>query len=290
MRLAALNLYPVKSLRGLAVDDVLVDSLGAVGDRRFLIVDPAGVFMTQRSVPGMARVGALLEDASLALRCEGFGEIRVRRAPDPEAPLIPVRVWKSEGLQAEDCGGAPAAWLTAVLGTRCRLVRIGPAFRRQVACEGARPEDTVGFADGFPFLVLSEASLSDVNRRIEGAGGLAVPMNRFRPNLVVSGCEPYSEDGWRRIRIGQVVLRAAGPCSRCIITTTDQSSGARGVEPLRTLAGYRRDSRAPEKVNFGQNLVHEVKSGVLRVGDPVEILEMQEPFSRRQGPVSPTSS
>ena len=273
MHLAALHIHPVKSLRALAVESAEVDALGAVADRRFMVADPDGTFLTQRSVPRMALVGAFLDDAHLTLRAEGFGEVRVRRAPDPDAPLVSVRIWSSEGLKAEDCGGAAAAWLGAALGLPCRLVRIGPAFRRPVNPARARPGDLVGFADGYPFLGVGQASLADLNRRIEASGGGPVPMSRFRPNLVIAGCEPYAEDGWRRIRIGGVVLRVAGPCKRCVITTTDQATGERGAEPLRTLARYRRNLEEPSLVNFGQNLVHEVKSGRLRVGDPVEVLE-----------------
>jgi len=273
MHLAALHIYPVKSLRGLAVQSAQVDPLGCVGDRRFLVVNPGGVFLTQRTLPRMALVGAFLDDSTLTLRSEGFGDIRVRRKPDPQARLVSVRVWSSEGLRAEDCGEEAAAWLGGVLGAQCRLVRIGPAYERPVNPERARPGDLVGFADGYPFLAVSEGSLSDLNRRIGESGGQPVPMNRFRPSLVLGGCEPYSEDGWRRLRIGRIVFRAAGPCKRCIVTTTDQATGARGVEPLRTLAGYRRNKDEPTLVNFGQNLVHEVKVGLLRVGDPVEVLE-----------------
>jgi uncharacterized protein YcbX len=272
MHLAALHIYPVKSLRGLAVQSAGVDSLGAIGDRRFLVVDPAGVFLTQRTAPRMALVAALLDDAALTLRSAGFGEIRVRRAPDPGARLLPVRVWSSEGLLAEDCGDAPASWLGGVLGTPCRLVRIGPAFSRPVKPGRARPGDVMGFADGYPFLAVSEASVGELNGRIGRSGARPVPIDRFRPNLVLGGCEPYAEDAWQRLRIGAIVFRAAGPCSRCIITTTDQATGARGVEPLRTLAGYRRNTAEPTLVDFGQNLVHEVKTGLLSVGDPVEIL------------------
>jgi uncharacterized protein YcbX len=270
MRLSALHIYPVKSLRGLAVKSAEIDSLGAVGDRRFLIVESSGVFLTQRTIPRMALIGAFLDEAFLELRCEGFEKIRIDRAPDPKAPLVPVRVWSSEGLLAEHCGDAPAAWLSAVLGFPCRLVRIGPAFRRPVKKNNSG--DEMAFADGYPFLVTSKASLLDVNRRIEDAGGKAVPMNRFRPNLVLDGCGPYEEDSWKRIRIGNVTLRSAGPCARCIITTTDQLTGGRGKEPLMTLAGYRRDPDDPANVNFGQNLIHESKTGVIRVGDTVEVL------------------
>jgi len=183
-----------------------------------------------------------------------------------------VRVWSSEGLLAEDCGDAPASWLGGVLGAPCRLVRVGPAFSRPVKPERSRPGDLVGFADGYPFLAVSEGSLLDLNRRIERSGGRPVPMTRFRPNLVLGGCEPYAEDAWSRIRIGAIVFRVAAPCTRCVITTTDQATGERGAEPLRTLARYRRNREEPTLVNFGQNLIHEVKSGLLRVGDPVEIL------------------
>lgn len=273
MHLAALHIHPVKSLRGLSVQSADVDALGAIGDRRFLVVDQGGTFLTQRTVPRMALVGAFLDDSALTLRSDGFTEIRVRRAADPGARVIPVRVWSSEGLQAEDCGEAPARWLEVILGCPCRLVRLGPAFHRPVNPGRSRQGDIVGFADGYPFMAISEASLRDLNRRIGDAGGGPVPMNRFRPNLVLGGCEAYAEDGWARFRVGSIVFRVAGPCSRCIITTTDQATGARGAEPLPTLARYRRDPAEPTHVIFGQNLVHEAKSGVLRVGDPVEILE-----------------
>jgi len=273
MHVAGLHIHPVKSLRGLAVEAAQVDELGLVGDRRFLVVDPEGTFMTQRGVPAMARVGAFLDDSNLTLRAEGMGVIRVRREPDPEAPEVVVRIWKSEGLRAEDCGKLPAAWLSSVLGTACRLVRIGPSFNRPVRADFARPGDAVAFADGFPLLIISEASLGDLNRRVAANGGAAIPMNRFRPNLVVAGCEAYAEDSLGRFRIGSVVFRAAKPCLRCIVTATDQLTGERGVEPMRTLAAYRRDPQAPSEVSFGYNLVNEGKSGVLRVGDPVERLD-----------------
>jgi len=128
----------------------------------------------------------------------------------------------------------------------------------------ARPGENVSFADAFPFLLLSEGSLSDLNRRLE----TPLPIERFRPNIVVSGCEPYAEDGWQQVRIGKVVFRVAKPCARCVITTTDQTSGERGPEPLRTLAQFRQKDG---KILFGQNLVHEGR-GILRVGENVEVM------------------
>ena len=273
MHLASLHIYPVKSLRGLSLEVVELDTLGARCDRRFMVVDPEGTSMTQRAWPQMARIGANIDGTHLELTSDGLGGVRVGLLPEPAAPLVTVRIWKSEGLKAEDCGGEAAAWLSRVIGTPCRLVRIGPAFNRPVLKAAARPGDLVAFADAVPFLVTSRASLDHLNDRIVGAGGEAVPMNRFRPNLVIEGTRPFAEDGWSRIQIGRIVFRSAGPCVRCLVPTTDQLTGLRGTEPMRTLATFRRDEREPTHVNFGQNLVHETLTGTLRVGDPVLLLE-----------------
>jgi uncharacterized protein YcbX len=269
--LAALYVYPVKSLGGVPVQTATVDGLGLVGDRRFMVVDEAGRFLTQRTLPRMALIRTALTSDSLQLTQEGRSSVTVPLAPDPAARLRTVSVWKSEGLQAEDAGDAAAAWLGDGLTTRCRLVRIGPQFHRPVLKATARAGDTVSFADAYPFLILSEASLAGLNDRLAERGEEPVPMNRFRPNLVVSGCAPHGEDAWPRFRIGDVTFRAGGPCARCVITTTDQETAERGKEPLRTLAAYRRDEEEPTDVNFGQNLMHETKAGVLRVGDAVQV-------------------
>jgi uncharacterized protein len=272
MHVTSLHLHPVKSFRGLSVETASVDELGIVGDRRFLVTEPGGRLLTQRTVPAMARVGAFLDSTSLILRSEGFAEIRVRREPDPGAKVAVVQVWNSVGLQAEDCGDPVADWLSDFLKTPCRLARIGPAFERPVHPDHAKPGDRVGFADAYPLLIASEASLLDLNQRMAATGSPALPMNRFRPNIVVSGCGPFAEDTLVRFRIGKVVFRAANPCIRCIMTTTDQLTGERGKEPLRTLATYRRSPNDPTHLMFGFNLVNETKSGDLRVGDPVEVL------------------
>ncbi len=193
-------------------------------------------------------------------------------------------------MLAEDCGEPVAAWLSRFLGVTGRLVRIGPAFHRPVlqkprdaaGLAPASPElvegrivtaDRFAFADGYPFLAISEASLADLNDRLLARGEEPVPMNRFRPNLVIADCGPFAENTWPRIRIGEIEFRAAGPCGRCIVTTTDQATAERrGPEPLRTLATYRRDANDPSDVNFGRNFVHETKHGTLRVGDSVTLL------------------
>ncbi len=272
MHLTGLFLYPVKSLRGFAMATADVDALGLVGDRRFLVIDETGKFITQRTLPRMALVTTALDATHLTLSLSEGHTVRVARASDPAAPLRTVSVWKSEGLLAEDCGDAVAAFLSDFLATRCRLVRLGGKFSRPILKPVARPGDTVSFADAYPLLVISEASLADLNDRLVARDEAALPMDRFRPNLVVSGCAAFAEDTWTRLRIGAVDFRAGGPCARCIMTTTDQRTAERGKEPLRTLATYRRDATDPTDVNFGQNLIHETKAGTVRVGDAVELL------------------
>lgn len=272
MHLSGLFLYPVKSLRGCAVTAAEVDGLGLAGDRRFMLVDENNRFLTQRAHPRMALITTGLGPANLMLAADGAGSIGVPRASDPAAPLRNVSVWKSENLLAEDCGDDAAAWLGDFLQLKCRLVRIGEKFLRPVLKPAAGPGDRVMFADAFPFLALGEASLADLNDRLAERGEEPVPMNRFRPNLVIAGCEPYAEDTWPRFRIGEITFRAGGPCGRCIVTTTDQLTAERGGEPLRTLATYRRSAADPTDVNFGQNLIHESKSGTLRIGDPVTLV------------------
>ncbi len=279
--LSGLFLYPVKSLGGCTLASAEVDALGLVGDRRFLVVDETGRFLTQRTLPRMALVATALDATHLTLSVSPSSlssgapssAIRIARASDPAAPLRPVSVWKSENLLAEDCGDAAATFLSDFLSARCRLVRIGAAFTRPILKTTARPGDLVTFADAYPFIVISEASLSDLNDRLAERGEDALPMNRFRPNLVVADCSAFAEDTWTRFRLGGVIFRAASPCARCIVPTTDQATGTRtGPEPLRTLATYRRAAADPTDVNFGQNLIHETKTGALRVGDSVELL------------------
>ncbi len=272
MHVSALFIYPVKSLRGCAVPAAELDALGIVGDRRFLVVDATGKFMTQRTAPRLALIDARLSANKLTLSADNAGAVSVPTAPQPAAVLRTVSVWKSEGLQAEDCGAGVSAWLSDFLGLKCHLVRIGEKFSRPVLKSAARPGDLFTFADGAPFLIVSEASLAQLNDRIAGNGGDPAPMNRFRPNIVINGCEAFAEDGWRQVRIGAIVLRSAGKSVRCIITTTNQLTGERGKEPLKTLATFRRNPDDLTEVFFGVNLIHETKRGTLRVSDPVTLL------------------
>jgi uncharacterized protein len=263
MRLTAINFYPVKSCRGLALDEARLDARGIVHDRSFMVVDVEGRFMTQREYPRLCLIATRLDGDLLCFSAEGTSALQVPVQRD--GARCSVIVWRDACL-AVDQGVEAARWLTEFLGTSARLVRMADDYVRQVdQAYAPRVADQTGFADAFPLLLLSTASLTDLNSRLEQP----LPMNRFRPNLVISGCEPYAEDGWRRIRIGALEFHVVKPCSRCAITTTDQVSAVRDKEPLRTLATYRK--RGTE-VFFGQNVIH-AGPGFVRVGDPVEILE-----------------
>ena len=262
IRVSGLCIYPVKSCRGIVLDRAEVTATGFAHDREWLVVDRHGVFMTQRDWPGLARVEVSLVPGGIELAADGMARLAVA-APEPEVPRQRVVIWQDE------CEAAPASrdaaqWFSELLGTTCRLVRMPPSTVRQVDQHFARAGDQVGFADGFPFLLLSEASLAVLNRRLEEP----LPMDRFRPNIGVRGSAPHAEDGWSLIVIGGLGFRIVKPCARCVITTTDQETAERGPEPLRTLATYRlRDG----KVEFGQNLIHG-GMGTISVGDPVIVL------------------
>lgn len=266
MHLSGIYIYPVKSLRGVAVPAAALDAHGLVGDRRFLVVDDTGRFLTQRALPRMALIDTELSRTELTLRHPQHGSAAVGLADD--GPPATVQIWR-DTVQAVDCGVEIAVWLSDFLRHPCRLVRMGADYRRPVKPSKAQSGDVVTFADAYPLLALSEASLADLNDRLVVQDEEPVPMNRFRPNVVIAGCPAFAEDTWQRVRIGAAVFRAAGPCIRCIIPTIDQDTAVRYKEPLRTLATFRRDAHDPSDVNFGQNLIHETKSGEIRVGDTV---------------------
>ncbi len=267
MQLSALYRFPLKSAIGEALSASPVDSLGLQGDRRWLAVDAhSGRFLSQRLLPRMTQLLArYAADDSLTLSAHGFGRIRVA-LPAADAELRDVTLW-SDALRVPDAGDDAAAWLSQFLGRACRLVYLPVERARQVDSGYAAAGDQVGFADGFPLLLIGQASLEDLSARV----GRPLEMLRFRPNLVVDGSAAYAEDGWKRIRIGGLDFRVAKGCSRCIVTTLDPRSGERDAdrEPLATLKTYReRDG----ELYFGQNLIC-AGSGVLEVGMPVEILE-----------------
>jgi hypothetical protein len=262
MRVSQLFVYPVKSCRGIAVTQMPVLATGLQWDRHWMITRPDGRFITQREVPRLALIETALTPQALVLRHGG--------APALHVPFLasgaPCRVvvWR-DTVSGIDCGDAAADWLFAALGEELRLVRFDPATprysNRQFTGEIAA---TTEFADGFALLIVSEASLADLNARINGT---PLPMNRFRPNLVLADVPAYAEDGLRELEFGALRLRIVKPCVRCSITTTDQATAAvTSAEPLRTLKSYRFD-RGLMGVTFGQNaIVVDGAGGLLAVG------------------------
>ncbi len=266
---SAIVRYPVKACAGHALKKASLDPYGIVGDRRWLVVDPHGRFLTQRNAPSLSRVTPELAGDGLTLSAPGMDRVAVQT--DAGGPTRDVRVW-NDRCKGIDQGDDVAAWLSEYLGSAYRLVRMGPDFRRPIkAAKATSVHDHVSYADGYPFLLTSEASLRELNRRMSAS----VPMDRFRPNLVISGTEPFEEDTWTLIQIGDVTFRVVKPCARCVVTTTDQTTGERGKEPLATLATFRGDSQG--NVYFGQNLIHTPKRGEIAVGDALNILERGHP-------------
>ncbi|MFE2560021.1 MOSC domain-containing protein [Streptomyces sp. NPDC059352] len=269
--LRSVHVHPVKAMRALTSTEAEVQPWGLAADRRWAVVDAAGKVVTQRRHPRMALATAEpLADGGVALSAPGHPPLVVE-VPHPST-TVTVEIF-DKFVEAVPAHPEAAAWLSAFLETEARLVHMdAPEHRRPVDPEYALPGETVSFADGYPLLVATTASLDALNSLIargDHAHEGPLPMNRFRPNLVIGGTAPWAEDGWTRLAVGEVTFRVARPCGRCVVTTTDQSTAERGKEPLRSLALHRKSGG---RVIFGQNLVPEHR-GTVRVGDPVKILD-----------------
>jgi uncharacterized protein len=261
-----LYIYPVKGLKAIAVQRAQCTDRGFERDRRFMVVDGQGRFMTQREHPRMATIWTDIHQDVLVLSAPDLPDVEVPLQPSDPAGLR-VEVWRST-CDAVAASSAADAWLTDYLRMPCRLVYM-PESTHRFSNEQYAPGKLVSFADGYAYLVTNEASLADLNARLVAKGASAVPMNRFRPNIVVAGADAFAEDDWRELRAGGAVLRSAKPCGRCEVTTTDQSTGERrGPEPLATLAEYR-DGR-DFGLMFGMNFATQ-QAGSLAIGDAVVV-------------------
>lgn len=263
MRISEIRIYPVKGLRGLSVPSATIEPWGLAGDRRWMIVDAAGRFLSQREVPAMAMIDATLEAGGLKLSASRRSDLVVATAIG--APTIDVVIWRNT-VSAAPTGPEADAWLSEALGRHCRLVHMAePERARPVNPAFGAAEDRVSFADGYPMLATTTASLADLARR---AALPHLSMDRFRTNLVVDGAAAWEEDGWRELEIGSALFAVVKPCERCAVTTVDQTTGERhpDIEPLRTLSTFRRNERGQPV--FGQNLIPR-SSGVVRVGEAV---------------------
>lgn len=267
MRLSALYRYPLKSCKAEPLQQISLDKLGLDGDRRWMLVDEAsGRFLSQRVVGQMSQLSAVWNaQGGLTLSAPGHSALDVA-LPSADAELRGVTIFR-DSLRVPDAGDAAGAWVSEFIGKPTRLVQIPLERARMTQAGYGNDDDQVAFADGFPLLLIGEGSLQDLSQKV----GRPLEMLRFRPNLVIEGSEAFAEDGWKRIRIGDVEFRVVKPCSRCILTTVDPQTGERSAdrEPLATLLKYRAQE---DGAMFGQNLVND-GFGRLEVGMPVTILE-----------------
>jgi uncharacterized protein len=266
MHISNLWVYPLKSAAGIAVREWRLDSFGLVHDRRWMVVDADGVFVSQRSDAALGQVRPSLEEGALVLRSAIADGCSLSFAPTGDA--VRVRVW-ADVVDAIDCGADAASFITRHLGREARIVHMPDTTLRAVPLPYAPDGGRVSFADAFPLLIIGDGSLEELNRRLEEP----VEMLRFRPNIVVSGVAPHAEDSWRGVRLGDVECDVVRPCARCVVPTIDPATGIAGREPSRTLAGYR---KWDGKVWFGQNAVHRAP-GTLVAGAAVDVLQTGEP-------------
>jgi uncharacterized protein len=255
--------YPIKACRGFEVETSCVERMGLEHDRRMMVVTPEGEFLTQREVPRLALVTPRLENGTLELSAPNYDSLQLG-IQTTGTPWL-VNVWKSKGVHAIDQGEEAADWFSSWLGRPVRLVHVADGYKRIINEQYAvNPDDHTGFADGYPILLTSEEGLQDLNSRLDSP----VPMNRFRPNIVVRGCAPFAEDTWNRIRIGNVELAVVKPCARCEVTTIDKETLDRSKEPLKTLGKYRKQKLG---AIFGQNVIP-LNEGRIWLGMTVEVL------------------
>lgn len=259
--LSGITIYPIKACGGIDLTSAELEARGLRHDRRWMVVDEQGQFVTQRRFPRMTLIAVRLLSDHLRVEAPGMSPLLVPLEVQADKDLT-VRVW-SDTVKAVSCGKEAAEWFSVFLGIPCTLAAMTDNSVRRVDSRYARNGEVVSFADAFPLLLISQPSLDDLNARL----ALPVPMRRFRPNLVIEGCGPFAEDRWKEIRIGNIPLHVMKPCARCVVTTVDTQTGEMQHEPLRTLATFR---SVGNQVMFGQNVLH-AANGTLRVGDNVVI-------------------
>lgn len=258
--LSELTIYPLKSCGEIALNQAKLSPFGLELDRRWMLIDEQGMMLTQRKHARMCLIRCSLNNGQLTVSAPGTPSLDIQITDN----ITKATVWE-DTCNAYDCGDAASNWFSAFLNTPARLVYFPDDEQRQVDLNYARPGDITAFSDGFPYLLISQASLDDLNSRLQ----TAVEMNRFRPNLVITGNEAFAEDQWKRIRIGTIEFSLVKPCSRCIIPSINPANAEKTTEPVKTLASYR---LCENKIFFGQNVIAH-GSGLLEVGMPVEIIE-----------------
>ena len=273
-RLTSIHRFPVKSCRGEALDEASVEPWGLAGDRRWMLVDEDGEAITAREVNQMLLLVPELTPTGLRVTAPDLPPCEVE-VPEPKR-RVPVSIFDSP-LSATPADAASDAWFSKALGRPARLVYLDDPHRRRTDPRFSDPDDRVNFADGYPLLLATEESLAALNDELLStsyAGREPLPMTRFRPNLVVAGFEPWAEDDWRLLRVGDAVFRVVKGCARCVITTIDPTTAKREKEPIASLARIRRWDGATW---FAVNLIPDTPGATIRAGDPVEVLDAVEP-------------
>lgn len=266
--ISGLFTYPIKSAGGISHDTLTLTNTGLEYDRHWVITDADGVFLTQRDVPQMALIQPRFEGDTLVISAPGMDDLRVPIVMPADAPCERINVWR-DAVEAAFVGAEAAKWVSGFLKQDAKLFAKSERTVRHVASDWTDLTPDISFADGFPLLVVSEASLDELNRRLRERGKQEVPMRRFRPNIVVTGNdEPFAEDTWRTFTVSGIPFQVSKPCARCPVTTVDPQTGVipDPKEPLATLATFRKEAHG---VTFGQNTIH-LSEGTLRVGDPLQ--------------------
>ena len=275
MMLTELTLYPIKSCHGIALQEATITSSGlasgTIQDREWMVVDAQGQFVTQRTHPKMATITPRLNANMMELRAPGLQALSIPiERPDSNAPSLNVRVWR-DSIKAHDCGDEAASWMSQVVGNGCRLVRFHPQSNRTPNTKWTGGIEAHNmFSDSYPFLVLSQASLDDLNQKLLSQGREAIPMNRFRPNIVIGNVPAYEEDHTHSIRIDDAVLQLVRPCQRCPVPSVDQATGIVGPDPLDILKTYHTSEALRGAVTFGMHATLLQGAGqTLRVGQHI---------------------
>ncbi len=278
LQLSQLFIYPIKSLDGIALQSAVVTTRGLQHDRRWMLVNEHGHFMTQREFPKMALLKPVIERDGIRVINQNNDSILIP-FDIAKQPLHQFAVW-DDTCMGQFINDEIDEWFTQTLGIKSRLVYMPDDSEREVDQRYAKPGMITSFADAYPFLLIGQASLDDLNKRM----ALPLPMDRFRPNIVFAGGEAYSEDLMNHIEIADITFYGAKLCARCVLTTIDQQTAAKAKEPLKTLASYRMKNN---KIMFGQNLVHE-NTGVISIGDELKVLSIhhEERFIMPQKPVT----
>lgn len=264
-RISALNIFPVKSLSGIALEKSPAGEKGFRYDRSWMIVDGENRFITQRNFPQMSLLGVSILPEGIEIYDKRNARDKIYVLHTSDKIPAKVTVWGDVCLAEKYISPEVSDWLSRKTGKKCSLVFAPDAMKRKVDGRYSPIEVDTRFADSFPYLLANEASLNEVNIR----AGKAFEMIRFRPNIVFEGAEPFQEDEWQKVKIGQVVFHVVKPCARCAIPTIDPESGKKGAEPLATLAAFRKQNN---KILFGQNMVAE-NEGEIKTGDYLEVLE-----------------